>query len=323
MEHIKILLASEENKIREPLKHYFSAWGMETMEFNKPPEISTIKALSPQLVCMDKKFYCNSDFLSESAEQSLEDVQKPGVVILVKPTDKMPLMEEVGQNSILQIPYTALTLFETVRHALCFSHMELSLGTVLTKLDLIYEILMRELSHSRLWQDETIEFQPEAVKPPKPKQLVEDKDEIILKSKALIISLLKDAKNNGELSLYEGQLNLLEKYLTKLDQDIGHEDLAPCSVTDFLKIHPLSRKELKVFSMINKHMTTEEIADKLFVSPETVKSHRRNIRKKLSLVGNKASIGDFIHHLNDYEPNASSELGGIDNISKIKRVQRH
>ncbi len=323
MEHIKILLASEENKIREPLKQYFSAWGMETVELNKSPEISTVKALSPQLVCMDQKFYGNSDFLSESADQSFEHAQKPGIVILVKPTDKMPLMNEVGQNSILQIPCSAATLFETVRHALCFSHMESSLGSVMTKLDLIYDILIRELNHSKQWQDEIIEFQPEAVKLPETKQLVDDKDEIILKSKALILSLLKNVKNNNELSLYEGQLNLLDKYLTKLDHDLGHEDPDPCAVTDLLKIHPLSRKELKVFAMINKNMTTEEIADKMFVSPETIKSHRRNIRKKLSLVGNKASIGDFIHHLNDTEQNASSELDSITSISKIKRIQSH
>lgn len=311
MEHIKILLASEENKIREPLKQYFSLWGMETVEFNHPAEILTIKALSPQLVFMDQKYFGNSDFLFESADHSFEDSPKPGIVILVKPTENMPLMSEVGQNSILQIPYTASTLFETIRHALCFSHMESSLGTVLTKLDLVYDILIRELNYSKQWQDEIMEFQPEAARLPGTKQIVDDKDEIIHKSKTLILSLLKDVKNNSELSLYEGQLNMLDKYLTKLDRDLGHEDPAPCAVTDLLKIHPLSRKELKIFSMINKNMTTEEIADRLFVSPETVKSHRRNIRKKLSLVGNKVSLGDFIHHLNEIENNDYVETKAI------------
>ena len=323
MEHIKILLASEESKIREPLKQYFSAWGMEAVEFNHPPEISIVKALSPQLIFMDQKYYGNYEFISECADQPIEEAQKLGIVILVKPTENMPLMSEVGQNSILQIPYTAPTLFETIQHALFFSHMESSLGTVLTKLDLIYEILMRELNHSKQWLDDTTEFQPEAVKSLETKQLVDDKDEIIPKSKALVLSLLKKAKNNSELCLYEGQLNALEQYLSKLDHDLSHEDHDPCSVTNLLKIDALSRKELKVFAMINKNMTTEEIADKLFVSPETVKSHRRNIRKKLSLVGNKASLGDFIHHLSENEHNASSELDSIKNISKIKKIQRH
>ena len=293
MENVKILIASDENTIREPLKRYFSAWGMETLEFNKPPEFSTVKALSPQLIFVEKKYYGKYDYMSESADQQFDKAKKPGIVIVVKLNDKMPMMSEVGQSSILQIPYSPLTLFDTVRQTLCFCHMEVALVNVLAKLDLIYDILVKELGHSEQWGNETLKLQSEEVMSLEYEQLFDNKDEIIPKSKSLILSLLKDAKNNSELFKYKGQLHLLEEYITKLGHELKHEEHDSDSVLGLLKDHPLSRKELKVFAMITKGMTTEEIADSLFISPETVKSHRRNIRKKLSLVGNKVSLGDF------------------------------
>jgi len=297
MEHLKILLVSEEKKVREPLKKYFSEWGMKTLEFNKPPEISTVKALDPQLVFMEKKHYGNCDFLSESASHPFEKAQKPGIVIVIKPTDKMPLINEVGENSILQIPYSQTTLFDTVREALRHSHMESSLGTVLVKLDMIYDILLKSINRSELWPNKTTTFRPDEVMTAKNEQILDNKDEIIPKSKFLVMSLLKESKNNKELSRYKKQLHLLEQYITELEQQ-DHKDYDAAPVSDLLTTHPLSRKELKIFSFITRGMTTEEIADRLYISPETVKSHRRNIRKKLSLVGNKVSLADFINHLN-------------------------
>ena len=45
---------------------------METVECNEPPVISTVKALAPQLIFMDKKYYGNYDFLSESTDKNLK-----------------------------------------------------------------------------------------------------------------------------------------------------------------------------------------------------------------------------------------------------------
>jgi DNA-binding CsgD family transcriptional regulator len=39
--------------------------------------------------------------------------------------------------------------------------------------------------------------------------------------------------------------------------------------------------------MIRQGRTNDEIAEQLYIAPSTVKTHRRNIRKKLGLAGAK------------------------------------
>lgn len=48
-------------------------------------------------------------------------------------------------------------------------------------------------------------------------------------------------------------------------------------------VETLSDRELQVFTMIGDGMTTQQIANKLQVSPKTVESHRKLIKMKLSL----------------------------------------
>ncbi|MFB0925325.1 MAG: LuxR C-terminal-related transcriptional regulator, partial [Vicingaceae bacterium] len=45
----------------------------------------------------------------------------------------------------------------------------------------------------------------------------------------------------------------------------------------------LSDRELEIIKAISYGNTSKEIASKLFISPRTVESHRRNITKKLNL----------------------------------------
>ncbi len=46
-------------------------------------------------------------------------------------------------------------------------------------------------------------------------------------------------------------------------------------------ISKLTNRELEVLKLIINELTSEEIANELYVSGETVKSHRQNIRNKM------------------------------------------
>jgi DNA-binding CsgD family transcriptional regulator len=45
----------------------------------------------------------------------------------------------------------------------------------------------------------------------------------------------------------------------------------------------LTKAECKILQLISDNKTTAEIADTLFISPNTVKNHRHNISRKLEL----------------------------------------
>lgn len=48
-------------------------------------------------------------------------------------------------------------------------------------------------------------------------------------------------------------------------------------------IHALSKREIEIIRLIVNDVPNQEIADKLFISPKTVETHRRNIFKKLNI----------------------------------------
>lgn len=48
-------------------------------------------------------------------------------------------------------------------------------------------------------------------------------------------------------------------------------------------IQPLSKREIEIVRLIVNDVPSQEIADRLFISPKTVETHRRNIFKKLSI----------------------------------------
>jgi len=74
---------------------------------------------------------------------------------------------------------------------------------------------------------------------------------------------------------------------TEIDEQTSKEDV-------FLLKHKISDRELEVVRLIAEGLNSEEIAQKLFLSEHTVKTHRKNILEKLSL-NNTAELMNFIH----------------------------
>jgi DNA-binding NarL/FixJ family response regulator len=54
--------------------------------------------------------------------------------------------------------------------------------------------------------------------------------------------------------------------------------------------HPLSTREVEILGLIMNGLTNLEIADKLFLSPRTVDTHRKNILAKLELKNTAALV---------------------------------
>ena len=96
-------------------------------------------------------------------------------------------------------------------------------------------------------------------------------------------------KNTHKLELLEAFKAVLagEQYLQKdiqkklLNQTLGQQSKNSL----FTK---LTRREEEVLQAISEELTTQEISEKLFISPKTVETHRMNLMSKL---GAKNSVG--------------------------------
>jgi DNA-binding NarL/FixJ family response regulator len=71
-----------------------------------------------------------------------------------------------------------------------------------------------------------------------------------------------------------------------LNRDKQMVDLTNATVED--KFDELSPREIEIITLIAQELSTNQIAEKLFLSPATVETHRHNILKKLGI---KNSIG--------------------------------
>ena len=69
----------------------------------------------------------------------------------------------------------------------------------------------------------------------------------------------------------------------------------------------LSTTEFRVAALIKNGLTTDEIANHMYVSPCTVKSHRRNIRKKLDLNHSNHNLKSFLQ--SKFEKQGVEEMG--------------
>lgn len=84
----------------------------------------------------------------------------------------------------------------------------------------------------------------------------------------------------------------LTEGLIGLGKDVGLPE------SRFARKYGLTRREIEVMGYIGQVLSNKEIADKLFISDQTVSVHRKNIMRKLA-VNNTASLIKiaFEHHL--------------------------
>jgi DNA-binding NarL/FixJ family response regulator len=91
--------------------------------------------------------------------------------------------------------------------------------------------------------------------------------------------ILKDSESTDLLLAVKTILRGGIFYDTKLDSqkyNLHHEDY-------FAKTYSLSKREVEIISFVKNGFSSEEIAQKLYLSFETVRSHRKNIYLKLGI----------------------------------------
>ncbi|WP_207496477.1 response regulator [Aridibaculum aurantiacum] len=97
-------------------------------------------------------------------------------------------------------------------------------------------------------------------------------------------------KNSSSIELKEVMKEVLEgnKWFADADDKLPVESVF---LDGFLKKHNLTKREVGIIKLICKGMSSKEMASTLFLSELTVKTHRRNLMRKLNI----SSIAGLIH----------------------------
>ena len=97
--------------------------------------------------------------------------------------------------------------------------------------------------------------------------------------------IIKELQNDKRCQKRLPDFELLKTYLNDLVPDL----------TDTHEIVViLSSSEMRVAAMIKSGMTSPKIAEMLNISLHTVKSHRKNIRKKLKLQNSNINLTSYL-----------------------------
>jgi predicted transcriptional regulator len=113
----------------------------------------------------------------------------------------------------------------------------------------------------------------------------EAEKKIALTINSNIVPIIKKLKDCKTLKKHQTDLDTLTAYLNDITSSLLHG--ADVVVN-------LSPSEMRVASMIKNELTSKEIATKLYICLDTVKTHRRNIRKKLKIYKSDISLSNYL-----------------------------
>jgi len=111
-------------------------------------------------------------------------------------------------------------------------------------------------------------------------------------------------KNTGRDELVEAirRVSLGQPYFSKevtsavMSKYMARRDAGGNSRASTLPPIELTNREIEILKLIALEMTNQEIADKLFISPRTVHSHRRNLMQKIGVKNTAGLVRYAIGH---------------------------
>jgi DNA-binding CsgD family transcriptional regulator len=100
-----------------------------------------------------------------------------------------------------------------------------------------------------------------------------------------VMPIIKDLQTDERIKKCWPEINSLVEYLNSITTKNNLYQQT---------INVLTETEMKIAAMVKNSMTSKQIAGLMYISVETVKAHRKNIRRKLKICNTKHKLSSYL-----------------------------
>jgi PAS domain S-box-containing protein len=100
-----------------------------------------------------------------------------------------------------------------------------------------------------------------------------------------IMPIIKELQTEKRIKRFWPEISSMAEYLNSITTK---------SELHLKTINVLTDTEMKIAAMVKNKMTSKEIASVMYISLETVKAHRRNIRRKLKIHNTRHKLSEYL-----------------------------
>lgn len=293
----RVLIADDDENICQFLLFAMQEWGMAAESCTGFSSAQKYIQEHPiDLVLLDVKLNGGSglDLISKIVEYRPE----AKIIMITGFADKEIAISALrfGAFDLLEKPFAVEILSNTINRALEAQEKERSVKELIENL----KHSERELLHNK----ERLEYLNSELMETNhalsvlARNIERERDQmekrIAIKLKSLVIPAIEKLRRDKSLIRYEMELDLMVKQI---------EDLTMGFATDAVVASSLSFSELKIASLIKNGLRSEDIAQQLNISLNTVRTHRKNIRRKLKINNPQHSLKYYLHSKENPEEN--------------------
>ena len=284
----RILIVDDKPELCSVLEQFITIWEFEPESVNNPLDVPAI---------LDRRFYnlvlLDIRMPQKSGVDLIPEIQEHSpdtkIIFMTGYADKETVIQalRLGAFDFLEKPFDKDLLFHSVKLALNIQRTELEFRQAYKELErkkeeLLYnEAKLKEANRQLMETNNALSVLAQNIE----RTRKETEFHVSKKVRASIMPLIEKFNQSKHLSDYRAELDVLMDFMDDLLTGLSSEPQIA---------HILSATEFRVAALIKNGLTTDEIAGHMYVSPCTVKSHRRNIRKKLKLNHSSRNLKTYL-----------------------------
>ena len=286
-----ILIADSNVESCKSLRRVISTWGIECDNVCNPMKLlNHAQDRHYNLLLLDAALIENSS--KELIHEFLKISPETKITIMTSNGNKEVAIKALSQGAFnfLEKPIVPALLFHTIQRILEMQRVAWRYNKMKNDMKRNHDDLLSYKSQSERLNEQLVETNNALSVLVKNIERTQKETEraFVKKIRAVIIPIIDSMRQDQKLKHYHPELTMLSTHIEELTDGISSDS----KILDTLTV-----TELRIASLIKNGLKTEEIANYLYISPETVKTHRKNIRKKLKL---NNSLYNLRHYLGFY-----------------------